>query len=95
MQGFSHFLLGVANNIFQPKLPIKVSADTQKPPPNHNAIVKDSQPLIKWALYKKGDIVFNADPEPGDGTHQYIGWVCVNDSDDNNQIWKGFGKIES
>ena len=97
MQGFSHFLLGVANNIFQPKLPIKVSADTQKPPPNHNAIVKASE-QPKWALYKKGDIVFNADPKPGDATdsnHQYIGWVCIDDTDDNNQIWKGFGKIES
>jgi hypothetical protein len=52
------------------------------------------QPGRKWDLYKKGDIVLNANPNPLDPMQQYIGWVCVDASNDNNQIWKEFGKIE-
>lgn len=39
--------------------------------------------------YKKGDIVYNENPVPGD----YVGWVCTQSGSPGT--WKGFGIIES
>jgi hypothetical protein len=99
LQGFEGLLLGLAGGA--PDLPIKLTADTQKPPPDYNATAQaNGQP--KRALYKKGDIVFNVDPRPfdpqdpnADPDRQYIGWVCVDDTNAAALVWKGFGKLES
>jgi hypothetical protein len=89
LQGFNNFLLGPTSGSLDH--PIKMSVALEKPAANHNATVPTGR---KWDLYKKGDIVLNANPNSLDPSQQYIGWVCVDASNDNNQIWKGFGKIE-
>ncbi len=38
--------------------------------------------------YTEGDIVWNADPQPG----RFVGWVCTRAG--NPGLWSGFGRIE-
>lgn len=49
--------------------------------------IENSNEMPKNGHYKKGDLVWNNDPNPSG----YVGWICVRDGTPG--IWKPFGKI--
>jgi hypothetical protein len=86
LQGFPSLLLG----------PVETDPITGK----GKAVRVETSPISGAAPtsgpYQRGDLVFNAPSDyDQEESPQFVGWVCVGDSDPMNLVWKRFGKIEA